>query len=101
MQCEFFQFGAILDTFKSPDHVLFKVEFLEIDEGLQVLHLRDVVVVHIESRQILEQQHGRTDLRQSILEQVEDLQLPTYPDPVFFHPRLLKFFLSDFRIHLD
>lgn len=78
-----------METFKLANHVALDIQSLEQGATLQVLQLRDLVVIDVEACQLLEVKHGLAQLCEPVLEEIEHLELATDPQPVLFKTVLL------------
>ena len=74
---------------------------MEVDQGLQILYLRNAVVVDVQPCDFFEVKHCLTDLRDTILEEVEHLKVFTSLEAVLGNARLRLLFGSNLVIHLN
>ena len=90
-----------METFQPSDHVSVEVQLLEVDQGFQVLYLRNAVVVDVQPCDFFEVEHCLTDLRNTILEEVEHLEVLASLEAVLGNARLCLLFGSNLVIHLN
>ena len=90
-----------METFQPSDHVSVEVKLLEVNQGLQIFYLRNAVVVDVQPCDFFEVEHCLTDLRNTILEEVEYLQVFACLQAVLWNACLCFLFGSNLVIHLN